>query len=232
MKTSPLAIANAQDSELPSAFGQQSPIKPDRRTRIRQLIEKIQRKAGFKAAEMKAALGAIAWRSFQEQTQSSPIPKEVEKLLRPYQEALQRADALIRRAARPLPSPRQRFKVGCGTHSAEREYERALELLRCLFDEYPSLGQWFDRPARFGTTDEPTPDAEDVPRVRGSRSPYALPNLKREEIDSAALAALFAALETCQTVNSAPPLAWLLPLDEQADSDFVRPAQKKLDWLL
>lgn len=233
MKTSPLAIANAQDSELPSAFGQQSPIKPDRRTRIRQLIEKIQRKAGFKAAEMKAALGAIAWRSFQEQTQSSPIPKEVEKLLRPYQEALQRADALNRRPARALPSPQQRFRMGNhGTQSAEGEYERALELLQCLFDDYPSLGQWFDRPVRFGTSSELTPDAEGVPRVRGSRSPYALPNLKREELDGVALAALFAALETCPTVNSASPLAWLLPLCERADGDSVRPVPKKLDWLL
>ena len=144
----------------------------------------------------------------------------------------QDSDALNRRPAQPLPSPRQRFKMGCGIQSAESEYERALELLQCLFDDYPSLGRWFDRPVRFGTHSEPTPDAEDVPRVRGSRSPYALPNLKREEMDSAALAVLFAALETCQTVNSAPPLAWLLPLDEQADSDFVRPVQKKLDWLL
>ena len=122
--------------------------------------------------------------------------------------------------------------MGCGIQSAESQYEQALELLQCLFDDYPSLGQWFDRPVRFGTPSEPIPDAEDVPRVRGSRSPYALPNLEREELDSAALAALFAALESCQMVHSASPLAWLLPLGERTDDDFVRPAPKKLDWLL
>lgn len=233
MKTLPLAIASVQDSEPPPAFWQENPTKPDRQTRIQQLIEKIQRKDGFKASEMRAALGVTAWRAFQEQTLSSPIPKEVAELLRPYQEALQRADALNRRPAQPLPSPKQRFKIGRhGAQSAEREYESALECLQCLFDDAPGVGRWFDRPVRFGAPDEPTPDAEGMPRVRGSRSPYALPNLSRKELDSAALAALFAALEACKTVNSASSRDWLLPLDEQADADFARPAQKKLDWLL
>lgn len=235
MKKPPISIANAnaQDGELPPAFWQESPNRPDRQTRIQQLIEKIQRNDGFKAVEIRAALGATACRAFQQQTQSSRIPKEVAKLLHPYQEVLQRADALNRRPERTLPSPMQRFKMGRhGVHSAEREYERALELLQCLFDDAPGVGRWFDRPVRFGAPDEPTPDAEGMPRVRGSRSPYALPNVNRKELDSAALAALFAALEACKTVESASSLAWLLPLDEQADADFARPAQKKLDWLL
>lgn len=234
MKTLPPNNAQTPDSELPLVFfWQQSPNKPDRLTRIQQLIEKIQRKDGFNASEMRAALGATAWRAFQEQTRSSPIPKEVAKLLRPYQEALRRADALNRQPARALPSPLQKFKMGRhGAQSAEREYERALEWLQCLFDDTPGVGRWFDRSVRFGAPDEPTPDAEGMPRVRGSRSPYALPNLNREELDSAALAALFAALKACKTVNSASSLAWLLPLDEQADADFASPAQKKLDWLL
>lgn len=233
MKTPPLAIANAQDSEPPPAFWQENPTKPDRQTRIQQLIEKIQRHDGFKAAEMRAALGATAWRDFQEQAQSSYIPKEVARLLRPYQEALQRADALNRRPERALPSPMQRFKMGHhGAQSAEREYERALECLQCLFDDAPGVGRWFDRPVRFGAPDEPTPDAEGMPRVRGSRSPYALPNMSRKELDAAALAALLAALDACKTVNPASSLAWLLPLDEQADADFARLEQRKLDWLL
>ena len=233
MKTLPLDVANAPDSELIFVSSRQTSAMRDRKMRIQQLIEKIQRKDGFKAAEMRAALGATAWRAFQQQAQSSCIPKEVARLLRPYQEALQRADALNRRPAQPLPSPKQRFKTGRhGAQSAEREYERALELLQCLFDEYPGVGRWFDRPVRFGTSGEPSPDAEEVPRVRGSRSPYALTNLTRKEQDIAALAALFAALEACKTVNSASLLDWLLPLDEQADADFARPAQKKLDWLL
>lgn len=233
MKTPPLAFANAHDSELTPAFWQQHPNKRDRQTRIQQLIEKIQRKDGFKAAEMKAALGATAWQEFQEETRSSPIPKEVAELLRPYKEALQRADALNRLPERPLPSPKQRFKMGRhGAHSAEREYERALELLQCLFDEYPSVGHWLDRPVRFGTSDEPSPDAEEVPRLRGSRSPHALPHLNRKDFDSAALSALYAALESCTIANSVYSLAWLLPLNEQADADFARPTQMKLDWLL
>ena len=232
MKTLPLDVANAPDSELIFVSSRQTSAMRDRKMRIQQLIEKIQRNDGFKAAALRAALGATAWLAFQQQTQSSRIPKEVAKLLGPYQEALQSADALNRRPARPLPSPQQRFKMGYGAQSAEREYERALELLQCLFDDDPGVGQWFDRPVRFGASDEPTPDAEEMPRVRGSRSPYALPNLKRKELDSAALAALFAALETCKTVNSASPLAWLLPLNEQTDADFACPAQKKLDWLL
>lgn len=233
MKTPHLAIASAQDSELPSVFWQQSPTRPDRRMRIQQLIEKIQRKDGFKAAELRAALGTNAWRAFQQQTQTSRIPKEIAKLLRPYQEALQRADALNQLPVRPLPSPKQRFKMGRhGAQSAEREYERALEFLQCLFDDDSGVGRWFDRPVRFGASDEPTPDAEEMPRVRGSRSPYTLPHLNRKELDSAALAALFAALESCTSVNSASSLTWLLPLNEQGDADFARPTQKKLDRLL
>jgi hypothetical protein len=243
MKTPPLAIVKAPDSELPSAFWNQTPSMRDRKMRIHQLIEKIQRNDGFKAAELKTALGSMAWQTFQQQAQSSRIPKEVAKLLRPYQEALQRADALNRRPARPLPSPKQRFKMGCRPNSAEMEYERASELLQILFDDDPAIGRWFDRPVRFGTPDEPTPDAEEMPRVRGSRSPYALPNLTRKELDSAALAALFAALETCKTVNPTPPLAWLLPLKAEvdgfdsvesvkSDADFACPVPKKLGWLL
>ena len=217
--------------------------KTDRKAQILRLIVQIQRNEGFKAAELRAALGATAWQAFQQQTQSSRIPKEVAKLLRPYRDALQRADALNRRPARPLPSPKQRFKMGCCANSAEMEYERALELLQCLFEDDPGIGRWFDRPVWFGVPDEPTPDAEEMPRVRGSRSPYALLESKRKELDSSALVALVDALATCKTVNPTPPLAWLLPLDERADgldsiesvksdADFACPAQKKLDWLL
>ena len=243
MKTLPPEFVTEQDSELLFVSSHQSPTQHDRKIRIQRLIEKIQRNDGFKAAELKAALGATAWQAFQQQTQSSRIPKEVAKLLRPYQEALQRADALNRRPVRPHPSPRQRFKMGCCANSAEMEYERASELLQCLFDDDPGIGRWFDRPVRFDVPDEPTPDAEEMPRVRGSRSPYAIPHLTRKQLDSAALAALFAALETCRTVNPTPPLTWLLPLNGQADglgcvelvkpdADFAWPEQNKFSWLL
>ncbi len=233
MKTSRLRIVETQDNELSLVFQQQSPSKLDRVTRIQQLIEKIQRKDGFSAAEMRAALGVTAWRAFQQQTQTSRIPNEVAKLLNPYKEALQWADALNRRPERTRLSPQQRFKKGLHhAQSAERAYERALEILQCVLDEYPSVSQWLDRPVRFSATNEPTPDAEEVPRVRGSRSPYARPNSKRKELDSSALAALFAALETCKTVNSASSMAWLLPLNEQTNADVDCFAQKKLDWLL
>lgn len=231
MKTPPSAIAKTQNSELPPAVLVRKPAKTDRQIRIQDLIKKIQRKDGFKASEMKAALGATAWRDFQKQTRSTSIPKEASKLLRPYQEALQRADALNRLPARPPLSPKQRFKIG-RPNSAEKEYARALELLQCLIDEYPSIASWLDRPVRFGVSDDPPPNAEQVPRVRGSRSPYALPILKREDLDATALATLFAALECCTTLNSASPLAWLLPQNEQANADVSCPVQKKFDWLL
>lgn len=243
MKTLPPAFVTEQDSELLFVSSHQSPTQHDRKMRIQRLIEKIQRNDGFKAAELRAALGATAWQAFQQQTQSSRIPKEVAKLLRPYQEALQRADALNRRPVRPHPSPKQRFKMGCCANSAEMEYERASELLQCLFDDDPAIGRWFDRPVRFGVPEVPTLDAEEMPRIRGSRSQYARPNMKRKELDSAALAALFDALANCKTVNPTPTLAWLLPLNERAerlgsveltkpDADFAWPAQKDLDWLL
>lgn len=243
MKTPDTQNEAHQRPTLDYASRRQPKAKTDRKTRIQSLIEQIQLGCSFKSSELKAALGSVAWQAFQQQTQSSSIPKEVAKLLRPYQEALQRADALNRSPARPLPSPKQRFKMGCRPNSAEMEYERASELLQILFDDDPAIGRWFDRPVRFGTPDEPTPDAEEMPRVRGSRSPYALPNLTRKELDSAALAALFAALDTCKTVNPTPPLAWLLPLKAEADgfdsvesvksdADFACPEPKKLGWLL
>lgn len=243
MKTPPLAIVKAPDSELPSAFWNQTPSMRDRKMRIHQLIEQIQLGCSFKSSDLKAALGSTAWQTFQQQAQSSRIPKEVAKLLRPYQEALQRADALNRRPVRPHPSPRQRFKMGCCANSAEMEYERASELLQCLFDDDPGIGRWFDRPVRFDVPEVPTLDAEEMPRIRGSRSQYARPNMKRKELDNAALAALFDALANCKTVNPTPTLAWLLPLNGQADglgcvelvkpdADFAWPEQNKFSWLL
>ena len=174
----------------------------DRKTRILQLIVQIHRGDGIKATELKSVLGSSAWTAFRLQTQTGPLrmPPTLTGELRPYLEALRRADAKTsRRSGKQRQQPRsQQFKLGYAVkRGAEAEYEHALELLEHLAEDYPGLAAWFDRPLNFGQLGDLTPDAEGVPRLQGSRSQHAIRAVGSKELKTITVACLYDALKTC-----------------------------------
>jgi len=174
----------------------------DRKTRILRLIVQIHRGDGIKATELKSVLGISAWAAFRLQTQTEPLrmPPTLTGKLRPYLEALRRADAKTSRGSnrQRQPNRTQQFKLGYAVkRGTEAEYEHALELLEHIAEDYPGLMAWFDRPVVFGQTGDLTPDAEGVPRLMGSRSQYAIQTVCSKELKTVALACLYDALKTC-----------------------------------
>ena len=174
----------------------------DRKTRILQLIVQIHRGDGIKATELKSVLGSSAWTAFRLQTQTGPLrmPPTLTGELRPYLEALRRADAKTSRGSnrQRQPNRTQQFKLGyAAKRGTEAEYEHALELLEHIAEDYPGLTAWFDRPVMFGQTGDLTPDAEGVPRLLGSRSQYAIQTVCSKELKTVAMACLYDALKTC-----------------------------------
>ena len=194
-------------SEAPQLFTldyvtrSQPKVETDRKTRIRQLIDQIQRGDGFKATELKAALGLHAWKAYRQQTKSAPsrMPKFLTSALRPYLAAVRRADAKTRKdeGKQRIGTPTQRFKLGSVKRSAESEYEHALELLEVIAEDYPGLSVWFDRPIEVDQFDNLTPDANGVPRLLASRSMYADTEVGDKELKNTALISLHDALTTC-----------------------------------
>lgn len=83
-----------------------------RMQRIRQLIRQIESSESVELKELRGALGPALWQSLRDELGTTPPSKEALMRLRPYQAALQRADALNRRTQRPVPIPMQRFKQG------------------------------------------------------------------------------------------------------------------------
>ena len=174
----------------------------DRKTRILQLIVQIHRGDGIKATELKSVLGSSAWTAIRLQTQTGPLrmPPTLTGELRPYLEALRRADAKTSRGSnrQRQPNRTQQFKLGyAAKRGTEAEYEHALELLEHIAEDYPGLTAWFDRPVMFGQTGDLTPDAEGVPRLLGSRSQYAIQTVCSKELKTVAMACLYDALKTC-----------------------------------
>jgi hypothetical protein len=174
----------------------------NRKTRILQLIVQIHRGDGIKATELKSVLGSSAWTAFRLQTQTGPLrmPPTLTGELRPYLEALRRADAKTSRGSnrQRQPNRTQQFKLGyAAKRGTEAEYEHALELLEHIAEDYPGLTAWFDRPVMFGQTGDLTPDAEGVPRLLGSRSQYAIQTVCSKELKTVAMACLYDALKTC-----------------------------------
>lgn len=180
----------------------QPKTKTDRKTRILQLIVQMHRGDGIKATELKSVLGASAWTAFRSQAAAAPsrMPPRLAGELRPYLEAVRRADAKVSRGgSKPRQQIRtQQFKLGyAAKRSAEAEYEHALELLEHLAEDYPGLTAWFDRPLNFGQLCDLTPDAEGVPRLLGSRSQHAIKAIGSKELQTATLTCLYDALKTC-----------------------------------
>jgi hypothetical protein len=182
-----------------------------RMQRIRQLIRQIESGESVELKELRGALGPALWQSLSDELGTTPPSKEALMRLRPYQAALQRADALNRRKQRPVPSPLQRFKQGpIRPPSAEDAYCRALEVLAEILDDFPVARRWLDRPARFGEVDEPGAAIDEVPRLKGSRSSYARTRANQEAWAAAALQALRRAAESMQDEKNAS--SWLLPV--------------------
>ena len=182
-----------------------------RMQRIRQLIRQIESGESVDLKELREALGPALWQGLRDELGSTPPSKDALMRLRPYQTALQRADALNRRAQRPVHTPLQRFKQGpIRPPSAEDAYFHALEVLAGILDDFPGASQWLDRPVRFCGVDEPGAAADEVPRLKGSRSSYARTRATRKAWAAAALLALRRAAESARNEQNTP--SWLLPV--------------------
>jgi hypothetical protein len=150
-----------------------------RQSRIHALIDQIQRGEGFNAADLAAALGMRAWTAYQQEKQSMPRPPmagQVAAELSRYREVVRRADAMARATMekrKRVNSRKQRLMLGYAVRSATGEYERALELLEQLADDWPGIAGYFDRPLNFGQSGDLTPSPCGVPRLHGSRSENA-----------------------------------------------------------
>ena len=180
----------------------QPKTKTDRKTRILQLIVQMHRGGGIKATELKSVLRASAWTAFRSQAAAAPsrMPPMLAGELRPYLEAVRRADAKASRSGGKQRQQirTQQFKLGYAVkRGAEAEYEHALELLEHLAEDYPGLAAWFDRPLNFGQLGDLTPDAEGVPRLQGSRSQHAIRAVGSKELKTITVACLYDALKTC-----------------------------------
>ena len=174
----------------------------NRKTRILRLIVQIHRGDSIKATELKSVLGISAWAAFRLQTQTAPLrmPPTLTGALRPYLEAVRRADAKTNRGSskQRQPNRTQQLKLGyAAKRGAEAEYEHALELLEHIVEDYPGLAVWFDRPVVFSQVSNLTPDAEGVPRLLESRSQHAIQAVGGKELKTVALACLYDALKTC-----------------------------------
>lgn len=182
-----------------------------RMQRLRQLIRQIESGECVELKTLREALGPALWQSLRDELGTTPPSKEALMRLQPYQNALQRADALNRRAQQPVPSPLQRFKQGpIRPPSAEDAYCHALEVLAGILDDFPGARQWLDRPVRFCGVDEPGAAADEVPRLKGSRSSYARTRATRKAWATAALPALRRAAESARDEQNTP--SWLLPV--------------------
>ena len=200
-----------------------------RMQRIRQLIRQIESGESVELKELRGALGPALWQSLRDELGISPPSKEALMRLRPYQAALQRADALNRRTQRPVLTPLQRFKQGpVRPPSAEDAYCRALEVLAEILDDFPGARRWLDRPVRFGGVDQPGAAVDEVPRLKGSRSSHARTRVTRKAWAAAALQALRRAAESARDEQNAS--SWLLPVTAGshgvvADGDDVERGQ-------
>lgn len=180
----------------------QPKAKADRKTRILQLIVQMHRGDSIKATELKSVLGTSAWTAFRLQAAAAPsrVPPTLAGELRPYLEAVRRADARVSRGGGKQRQQirTQQFKLGyAAKRGVEAGYEHALELLEHIAEDYPGLAVWFDRPLVFGQFSDLTPDAEGVPRLLESRSQHAIKAVGSKELKTVALACLYDALKTC-----------------------------------
>lgn len=202
MKTHHTQTETLQRVTLDCVSRHQPKTKADRKARILQLIVQMHRGEGIKATELKSVLRASAWTAFQSQAAAAP-PRMQPMLageLRPYLEAVRRADAKVSRSSgkQRQQTRTQQFKLGyAAKRGAEAEYEHALELLEHLAEDYPGLTVWFDRPLNFGQLGDLTPDAEGVPRLLGSRSQHVIKAIGSKELQTATLTCLYDALKTC-----------------------------------
>lgn len=202
MKTPHIQTEAPRRVTLDYVSRRQPKTKADRKTRILQLIVQMHRGDGIKATELKFVLGASAWTAFRSQAAAAPsrVPPTLAGELRPYLEAVRRADAKVSRGGGKQRQQirTQQFKLGyAAKRGAEAEYEHALELLEHIAEDYPGLAAWFDRPLVFGQFSDLTPDAEGVPRLLESRSQHAIKAVGSKELKTVALACLYDALKTC-----------------------------------
>ena len=194
----------------------QPKTKTDRKTHILQLIVQMHRGDDFKASELKSVLAASAWTAFRSQVAAAPsrMPPTLAGELRPYLEAVRRADAKASRSGGKQRQQirTQQFKLGyAAKRGAEAGYEHALELLEHIAEDYPGLAAWFDRPLDFSQLGDLTPDAEGVPRLLGSRSQHAIRAVGGKELKAVTLACLYDALKTCGPSKSTRQLITCSP---------------------
>jgi hypothetical protein len=198
----------------------------DRKERIQSLIEQIQLGDRFKSSELKAALGSVAWAAFQQETAThAPSRKSPNAAgeLRPYLETVRRADAKASKCGgreRHL-SRKQRFKAGPAFRGMAAMYERALVLLEEWVEHYPGLEIWFDRPLVFGQLGDLTADADGMPRLLWSRSPYALTDGPRKELARVALTYLYEAPKTCGQPKSKSKSTLRPKTLHEVESDWI-----------
>jgi hypothetical protein len=118
---------------------------------------------------------------------------------------------------------------------AEAAYERALEYLRSLTDgahDAAEIERWLDRNVSWVAGEEPSVDAEGVPRVRGSKSKYAQDAdrpqwsardgrlwRQREALTSAVLPLVYEKVVCEKNVNAVPSskLEQLMRIDVEDD---------------
>ncbi len=148
---------------------------------------------------LKATLGCDRWNCLQEEINTlremrhtrPATPQHIIRAMRPYTEHLAEADRLTRLAdhSRPTAVPstknqklltlrygatiRGRTSRETYRRLAEHAYEKAIEKLQEIIEEFPTAVCFLDRDSIFdGDRFNVTPDPGGVPRLLNSRSPH------------------------------------------------------------
>lgn len=166
----------------------------------RMLIERLQHRQPVDDQNLASTLGKVRWRELQQEISAmedrlheQAIPIHVVRAMRHYNERLAKADQLERKAELTKPSTRpslvvkRQLRLRGKLHllrksskeiyriRAETQYERAIETLIEVIEEFPDVVSHLNKyPIFDGEAFNVNPDPEGVPRLRNSRSRHNL----------------------------------------------------------
>ncbi len=182
------------------------------------LLNDLESKKKVSGDMLERILGPHRWERLQNEINAireakyinQPLPSYIVNALRPYTERLTKADRLSRLAAqirssatpsaatlrrrrmRGLSSAKARSTAQLYSADAEFAYDRAIEKLLEIIEEFPEVGSYLDRlPVFDGEHCNVSPDPAGVPRLRSSRSRYNIaPRAPRQSIRSLRIEAI------------------------------------------
>ncbi len=150
-----------------------------RKVDLVELLDDLERGYKVTAPQVRAFLTAEEQRQLKnelDQISREAPPKKLPLGLETYADLVRKADQLYQ-------SPKSRNPRRWGSHlktrfmplTADHAYERALEYLEQLLEEFPGARVWLDRDVSFnGQLSDPEATIQGIPRLRTSRSEYSL----------------------------------------------------------